>query len=246
MGWVTLVESVAGTSHHRTNTPCQDASQCRQFGGTDGWLAAIVADGAGSASRAEVGAALTCAVFADRIEATPDAFCNREGMIGLFTDVHQALVEEADRLGVSPRELACTALVAVIGPATAVFAQLGDGVMVVSDGSACRTVFWPEPAEYANATDFLTDEHFADALQFVVIDEPIPEVALLTDGLQRLALNFTTCEAHAPFFRPLFDRLRTAADPAELAAPFRAFLDSPRVNERTDDDKTLFLAVRRP
>jgi len=26
--------------------------------------------------------------------------------------------------------------------------------------------------------------------------------------------------------------------------PYRAFLDSPQVNERTDDDKTLVIAVR--
>ena len=247
MTWKVLGESVIGTSHQRHGLPCQDAARFKLFGAANDWLVAVVADGAGSAAHAEIGAALTCSEVVHRIEsAKADAFFTREEMCGLFADVRQTLIAEAARLGVSPRELACTALVAVIGPAAAAFAQLGDGSIIIGAGLTCRPVFWPAPAEYANATDFLTDEHFAVALQFSVIDEPITEVGLLSDGLQRLVLNFTAREAHAPFFRPMFDRLHAAVDPAELVAPFRSFLNSPQVNDRTDDDKTLVLAVRRP
>ena len=49
---------------------------------------------------------------------------------------------------------------------------------------------------------------------------------------------------HAGFFAPLFSPLQTAERPDALVAPLRAFLESPRVCERTDDDKTLVLASR--
>ena len=49
---------------------------------------------------------------------------------------------------------------------------------------------------------------------------------------------------HLAFFRPLFRDLRGSTDPESLRDSFRSFLDSSRVNERTDDDKTLMLAMR--
>jgi len=76
------------------------------------------------------------------------------------------------------------------------------------------------------------------------VRERIQEVALLTDGLQMLALNFAARKPHAPFFEPLFTALRGAVSPDDLVVPLRAFLDSDAVNSRTDDDKTLVLATR--
>jgi hypothetical protein len=167
-------------------------------------------------------------------------------MTALFTEVRNAVFAEADRLNVRPRELACTALLAVVGPASAVFAQLGDGAIVFGQGQDYRVAFWPEPAEYANATDFLTDDSFGDLMRFETVTDSIVEVAAFTDGLQRLALDFTARTAYPAFFRPIFNELRIATDNDSLLEPFRKFLDSERVNERTDDDKTLILAVRHP
>jgi hypothetical protein len=49
-------------------------------------------------------------------------------------------------------------------------------------------------------------------------------------------------EPHAPFFRPLFAFAMESTDSA-AAEPLAAFLASERVTRRTDDDKTLVLAV---
>ena len=75
--------------------------------------------------------------------------------------------------------------------------------------------------------------------------ESVSELAVFTDGLQRLALDFTTRQPYGAFFRPFFERLRTEPEPETLLEPLREFLDSPRVNDRTDDDKTLVLALSR-
>jgi hypothetical protein len=247
MTWSVLGDSVTGTSHRGRNTPCQDVFRFRTFGSMAEWLVIAAADGAGSASHSGFGATLTCDEFVRRIEAIhPDGFLTHECMNALFAEVRTALLLEAERLAVCPREVACTAMFAVLGPRSAAFAQLGDGAIVVGQGDNYRAVFWPEPAEYANTTDFLTDDRFADFIRFETIADPIFEVAALTDGLQRVALDFTARAAYPAFFRPLFNELRTAPNPELLVEPFRNFLDSQRVNERTDDDKTLVLAVRRP
>lgn len=246
MTWLVLGDSATGTSHRARNSPCQDAFRFCTYGAESEWLVVAVADGAGSSTHSEAGAKLVCDELVHRIEVggSEQPF-TRDGMIALFAEVRQSLIAEAERLDVPPREVACTALLAVVGPVSAAFAQLGDGAIVIGDNTAYRMVFWPEPAEYANATDFLTDDKFADVVQFDAVSHPVVEVAALTDGLQRLALDFTTRTPHPAFFQPLFNGLRTAASPDSLAAPFQSFLDSPRVNSRTDDDKTLVFAVRR-
>ncbi|MCU0704705.1 MAG: protein phosphatase 2C domain-containing protein, partial [Fimbriiglobus sp.] len=162
------------------------------------------------------------------------------------TAVRSTVLAEAEQREIRPRELASTALLAVVGPNGAAFAQLGDGAIVFGEGTSYKTAFWPEPTEYANTTNFLTDERFVDAVLFTTIDTPVIELAVLSDGLQRLALDFTARKPHAPFFRPLFRDLRATSNLETLSGPFRAFLDSPNVNAKTDDDKTLVLAVQRP
>jgi serine/threonine protein phosphatase PrpC len=245
MVWATLGQSVAGTSHRARNLPCQDACRFRTFGSMAEWLVIVAADGAGSASHSELGATEACEEFVRGVEARePGMLFTREGMTALFTEARNAVFAQAERLNLRTREVACTALLAILGPASAAFAQLGDGAIVVGQGQDHRVVFWPEPAEYANATDFLTDDQFAALIRFETAPESIVEVAAFTDGLQRLALDFSARTAHPAFFRPLFNELRAVGEPESLMEPFRKFLDSDRVNERTDDDKTLVLAVR--
>lgn len=245
--WAVLADSVMGTSHRQRNVVCQDALRWQVFGPTAEHLVVVVADGAGSASHSDRGATVVCDEFVRRIVSrSTDAPFREEEMVAMFDDIRNTVVAEADQAGIRPREFACTVLVAVVGPWSSVFAQLGDGVIVYGAHRDYRVAFWPEPAEYANATDFLTDEHFRKAIQIVTTDEPVNELAVLTDGLQRLALDFATRSPFADFFRPFFERVRTEADLESLAGPFREFLDSSRVNARTDDDKTLVLATRRP
>lgn len=246
MKWSVLGECVSGTSHLNQQIPCQDAFRFRRFGSSDQWLAIAVADGSGSASHSDIGATRACEELIGRTELLEvDSLFTHEGMVSLFRDVRQILLTEAERLEVPPREVACTALFAVIGPETAAFAQVGDGFIIIAQEPGYEVVFWPEPAEYANETDFLTDEEFADRIRFTTRTGPVPELAMLTDGLQRLALDFATCTPFSPFFQPFFRGLRAADDPESLVEPFRQFLGSKQVNERTDDDKTLVIATRR-
>src|SRR5262249_26240874 len=107
-------------------------------------------------------------------------------------------------------------------------------------------VFWPQSGEYVNMTSFLTDQDFEERLEFCSWADSVDEIALFSDGLQMLALHYAEQAAYRPFFVPLFKRLRESGAAKELEVSLLRFLESPRVNERTDDDKTLIIATRRP
>src|SRR5215831_7008349 len=69
--WRYALASSVGTSHARKNQPCQDACLCRVVLSPieDTVLVAVAADGAGSALRAEVGAALACRLVLEELVA---------------------------------------------------------------------------------------------------------------------------------------------------------------------------------
>src|SRR5947209_2277484 len=145
MSWSVLGESVIGTAHGGRNIPCQDAFRFRLFGPMEEWLVVALADGAGSASHSDVGATRARDELVHRVEVLDSiGLFSREGMTDLLGDVRSVLVAEAEQLGLSPRELACTTLLAIIGPSSAVLAQLGDGAIVLGNGQGYRVAFWPE------------------------------------------------------------------------------------------------------
>ena len=98
--------------------------------------------------------------------------------------------------------------------------------------------------EYANTTRFLSEDDYRQHLRVEIVDRQVFELAVLTDGLQMLALDIAGAKVHDRFFTPLFETLRNAADMADLQTSLLQFMDSKRVNERTADDKTLILATR--
>ena len=163
----------------------------------------------------------------------------------LFTSARNALLLEAQAMGVPARQLACTALLAIVGTESSAFAQIGDGAIVAGVGDELRVLFWPAPSEYVNTTDFLTDETYLTAIQCGVVSERLTDLAILTDGLQRLALDFQTQTPYRAFFAPMFRQLRSGLPIESLRGHFHSFLDSVAVNARTDDDKTLVIASRR-
>jgi hypothetical protein len=153
---------------------------------------------------------------------------------------------EACLRGLDLGDFASTLLTAIVGREATVFSQIGDGAIVFNDGSGYQTAVWPQSGEYVNTTYFLTGADWTERLGFRSVSGVVEELALLTDGLQPLALHYASRSVHAPFFDPMLAALRQAPCPEGLEGPLRLFLASPSVNDRTDDDKTLMLATRRP
>ena len=100
--------------------------------------------------------------------------------------------------------------------------------------------------EYANTTYFVTDPDSATRLEYASIDETLSGVAMFSDGLEHLVLDYSNQTVLSDFFeemsRPLTSRERSRDFNDDLGA----FLRSPGLDLRTDDDKTLILAMRIP
>jgi hypothetical protein len=253
-GWRTLAASVVGTAHASAGLRCADACAVRvvrRRRARGSLLAAVAADGAGTSERAPEGARLACEVVVERARRWGEGRAalsdfGREGFLPWLDAARARIAAAARAEDRDSRDYSCTLLVALVGGDRAAFFQIGDGAIVYRGGDGAYVpALWPQTGEYANCTWFVTDDDAAERLQ-VAAAEDVHELALLTDGLQTLALRFATREAHGPFFEPMFARLRREREgqSRSLRAELRAFLGSGPVNQRTDDDKTLVLATR--
>jgi hypothetical protein len=215
-------------------------------------LVAVASDGAGSARYSAIGSWITSRVFA-RSAAT---FIRRgDGVSRLskdtinewLDDIRDQITVVASRRDAAPRDFAATLVGSLVGREHAVFLHIGDGGSVFRSGNAdvWNIGTWPFQGEYASTTHFVTDDP-APACQFIIIEGPITELAVFSDGIERLVLDFSTRSAFAPFFDKVFaplcgsDRGRNR----KLSRDLQRFLDSPHICEKTDDDKTLILAKR--
>jgi hypothetical protein len=248
--WRHIAQSLQGSSHRADGTCCQDSHGVRVFGdGEQSTLVACVADGAGSAKFSHIGSSLACETI---LENATRHFVQFGGFGNFAHEDALRWCEEArgriDGAAVARdyavRDLATTLSAVIAAPNYSAFFQIGDGGIILRSSGVYGVVFWPQSGEYANSTNFLTSDDYRDKLEFLTIPARCSELALLTDGLERLALRFIQQTPHAPFFEPLFKALRSAADLAELNEGLRSFLGSDSVQQRSDDDKTLILASR--
>jgi hypothetical protein len=212
-------------------------------------LVACVADGAGSAKHSELGSSIVCNSMienATKFFETNGGFDNLEfpSVIEWCEDARTRILDAATLHDCRTREFATTLCVAIMGPAMSFFAQIGDGAIILGNDTLYGVVFWPQSGEYANSTNFLTSDEYEKQLEFLATPSKYSNVALMTDGIERIALRFDIQTPHTPFFEPLFRALRSTADVDSLNEGLRGFLSSSSVQLRSDDDKTLVLATR--
>jgi len=205
-------------------------------------LVAACADGAGSAEFSQLGSKAAVERFME--VASCDAMPSMEQVEAWVNAARDHLLEAAAANGSSPRQLACTFLAAMVGDGWAAFVQLGDGLIVFDGPDGYNFAFWPDNGEYANTTRFLSEDDFLQHLRVEIVERDVSEIAVLTDGLQMLALDIAGAKVHDRFFAPLFKAVRNGPDDAALKDSLLEFMNSKRVNDRTDDDKTLLLATR--
>ena len=222
----------------------------RVFGGDDASaLVACVADGAGSTKHGGIGAQMACnAVLAHAAThfEEPDAIADLTAHKVLkWCDKARSEIADYAELHETPfRDFAATLCVVVMAPGKTVFFQVGDGAIVASRNSVMGVVFWPQSGEYVNTTHFLTSPDYLNHVQTLAVDGEFSDIALLTDGIERLALQFDNRTPHTRFFAPLFQILRATADADGLQRDLAQFLESESIRNKTDDDRTLVLTSR--
>lgn len=254
--WNTAFATVIGTSHEKTGSPCQDACHCRTIQTSDGQeiFLGIASDGAGSASRSEVGSSLTVKMFFEEfgqlIKSEEDiCLINRNLVLDWLKNVKAQIFVRATSEALSPREFACTVLCAIVGLNNSIFFQIGDGAIVVSetpvDEYGC--IFWPQHGEFANQTNFITQENLSDILGFEYSQGTVNRVAIFTDGIERLVLDFSERSVYPPALNSIFEWLQNNPQMSTDQNPSPAlisYLNSSFINSRTDDDKSLVMAAR--
>jgi hypothetical protein len=249
--WTWAAARSTGTSHIKSGRRCDDYAACLELSDSSrSSLIAVAADGAGSAPHSFRGSRIATASFVRSaarylLGGQSPADLTHELVHEWIDDVRDRIASVAQRLGAIPRDFASTLVAAVIGTETSVVVHVGDGACVYRTGGdpTWKVATWPAQGEYASTTYFVTDEP-QPSVSFVAISEPIKEVAIFSDGIERLALDFAAKSAHAPFFDKMFAPMN-ASKPGRDRAISKAlhqFLDSPAVCARTDDDKTIILA----
>lgn len=247
--WRVAAASAVGTSHIASGTECQDSclALIEKVPDKPSLLTIFVADGAGSAIYGGVGAELAIeasSAFVGNHYAQTEFALNQHLAKECVQAVRTRIYAAADQHHRKARDFACTFLGVLASPFATLLMQIGDGGIVVDVGNGLDVPIAPMMGEYANMTNFVTDENAIEVLAVATLPARAVKVAAFTDGIQRLALNMATNTAHWPFFNPFFTVLATATETQEdyLQAELVRFLNSPAVNERTDDDKTLALA----
>jgi len=251
--WTWAAARSIGTSHLRAGKGCEDFGACLEIAGSrDTVLIAVASDGAGSAAHSAIGSWITTRVFVQSAskyvrEGNSLKCLSPERALDWMDEIRDRIGAAASRISSTPRDFAATLVGCLIGTEQSVFIHVGDGAFVCrAEGkSEWNVPSWPAQGEYAATTFFVTDEPQAH-VHFVNLDQPTEEVAVFSDGIERIALEFSSKSAFTPFFDKMFAPLKGShiGKNRQLSRELRRFLDGPSVCERTDDDKTLVLAKR--
>jgi hypothetical protein len=250
--WSVLAGSSAGGAHARAGVSGQDAFAVKQVGGM---LVLAVADGAGSAPYAAVGASLVvrlavAALAPDRPLDDPthwtallDAGSGR--LLSRFRRATRAVTRWS---GLRPRDLATTVTVVVAYPPWVAALAVGDGVVVVraADGNL-DLLLAPEggPHRPPGMTALLPMAKPSQASRVVAHLPDLTGIAVCTDGLTDLLVEYTGARPRRPATAPFARLFAMAEDAGTDPMAVTRLLSGSQVAALTDDDRTMVLAVPR-
>jgi hypothetical protein len=265
MEWRIARASVIGSGHIHAGMPCQDSNYVMQVGDT---VIIAVSDGLGAASFSDRGSTFICADVVNRLAQgiTPPEPTFIESVSQFITGVaassidmqavmtnavtasRAALIELATAAQHEPRDYACTLLVAVLSPDAWHVVHIGDGAVVgIEPTTTVRTLSAPDNGEFINVTVPVTSSDYLQHLRYSHGKESLYGIALLSDGVQPMCINYKNNAPFPGFFQPLIAWL--AAFPqhtlADASAGLHTLLDSEKLRQKSDDDMTLVLVLTR-
>lgn len=245
-----MAASRQGTAHARAGSRRQDAMAA--FAAHEGKvIVAIACDGCGSATHGRTGAKLVAATLARCAKLhlqTADRLPGHVQLTAWLENARKRLLVTAARLDLPTRDFATTVVFALSDGQSSIVCHVGDGAAVgrCAISGTWVALSWPAAGEYAGTTDFMTDDR--PVLRATIVEGGIDRLALFTDGLERLALNFREQTPHPQFFEALDARLpchHPLGHDVSTSHTLAALLDGEAVCARTDDDKTIIFAALR-
>jgi hypothetical protein len=251
--WSWIRACSTGSWHLKTGAGCQDFAACIEttYGDTTA-LIAVVSDGAGSARSSAIGSRAVVDAMVRRLARTlrnapPPPTITEKMAHAWLCETRKRISTLARNRHATTRDFAATLVAAAVLPSQMIVCHVGDGACVArrQGKKNWEVVSWPAQGQYASTTFFVTDKP-SPRLRFTCLNADIVDLAVFSDGLERLALDFAAGAASNRFFDPMTAPLRDqpAGHDRRLSGHLRRFLDSPRVVQRTDDDKSLIVARR--
>ncbi len=267
--WIVIGGSVAGQKHLQQNILCQDAHNYTEL---NGWGIAIVCDGAGSATYADIGATETTRIATIEIQNLVQqnkwienaTFPSQKEWNTIANQVAYGIYTKLQLFAIKNKytlsDLACTIIVLINSPLGVLLFHIGDGRGAYCDTNKnWHTLFTPFRGEYANETVFITSAIWQDTDKYIgtnYIPNPITAFALLSDGVEKYCFHLneklgtifvSKNEPYTLFLDPLIENIRALNSentPTEMQELWLSFLQNGTIGlEQEEDDKTLIIGV---
>ena len=236
--------SVIGSAHISRKIPCHDSHQVKLLDDGQSIICAV-SDGMGSALHAEIGSQIAVESI---VEYIMDAYLEDKEIDVCQTIkdgyylVQKNLENEALEQDFNVKDLNCTLLVFVaIKGDDQYIGQVGDCIAIGKSGDEPYQLFVnPQKGEYANQTFSIVNTESIDNGEYFKLEKPLTDIALMSDGLEKMTIDLATLNVSKGFFDPFFNAFSQPHFETEKASKsLQAFLSSERINKKTDDDKTL-------
>jgi serine/threonine protein phosphatase PrpC len=249
MPWQAVAVSAKGTKHEISKQPCQDYGDYKLL--SDGQvIIGAVSDGMGSARHSEIGSKLAVRVALEELESKnwisrPEL--NEEAKVifdTIIKEIRKAFERHAAVEGYSVQMLACTLLTFVATSEWLIAMQIGDGFIVVQTDKNLQLLFKPDKGEYANETTSVTSPNVYEEAKISLTTNSYSFICVSTDGVENLSLiKRENWKPFDKFFSPLQRHMQSDESLEKKKEDLEKFLNSEKLNQKTDDDKTLLLCV---
>jgi hypothetical protein len=244
--------SLQGLSHREKDVPCQDANFIRYL--KNGWVAAAIADGLGSAAHSDVAAALAVAsldiIEEDKLPSAWDGEIACALLRACFERAYEAIQAEVEEREGDWGDYSTTLTAVLYDGMHLAYGHCGDGGIIgLTDEGKYQIITEAQKGEEWNSVMPLSSG--AEYWVFASPAESCGSVALLTDGLfdviapPLLHGDEATGGVYIPFIRQFIDPVVlgiTAENAADTQKAVAAFFDS--FSPAVTDDKTLLCLIR--
>ena len=224
--------SVRGKGHIQTDLPCQDSNKYTYL--TKGWGIAVVSDGAGSATKSQIGSRLVVEratkhfmevikemAWVERNELPSDLEWAQIAY-SVLRRVYVDIGNFAQQKNINIKELNATAIVLIHSPFGLLSTHIGDGRAGYRNNSGeWLPVIVPHKGEEANQTIFITSQ-FWDRPSFRMSDHLIPDSVVIREKITGFTLMSDGCENTSWQVSQMDTNTGKVCDPNR---PFRGFFD---------------------
>jgi hypothetical protein len=249
MSWKVVAAAARGAGHALKDEPCQDAYH---WLASESWLVAVVCDGAGSAAKSDVGAAIASRTIVNYLMAKTataddtgvvDANHWQPFVIDAIAQARQNLCTESGVEDLAPYHATVVGVIA--NQTNGLFFHIGDGTgtaVYENDWLNC-VISKPENGEYADQTFFFTMDNWREHLRLLEFNGHPDMISLMSDGAMSFVMARELKGMDSRFIEPVH-RYLSSVETTQGQRALAATLDNPKTYSITSDDKTLLWAKR--